>query len=292
VALIIVGVLSDRLRVRKPFMLIGTLGAIATLIVFLGYAGHPHTGFDTLIITSVILAVCLSLAYAPWMAAYTETVEAKNPALVGTGLALWGWILRLVVGISFIFLPLVITSVNPVVDNQPVAIHVIDGQPMQDFAVVHKASVDFASAHAAFLAKLNSPSIKPIITKLSAPGGETLANIDAASAALGKTFATLVKYQKTLKTLVVPYTAQLDYLAAHESQFLALTKGVKESPTQWKRWFWVDIAGMVVFIPTIWLNRGRWSPKKAKQDEDDHDRSVTEELERLLRAEGSAAATA
>jgi hypothetical protein len=32
-------------------------------------------------------------------------VEEKNPALVGTGLALWGWILRLVVGISFIFLP-------------------------------------------------------------------------------------------------------------------------------------------------------------------------------------------
>ena len=53
------------------------------------------------------------------MAGYTETVEAKNPALVGTGLALWGWILRLVVGISFIFLPLVITSVNPVVDNLP-----------------------------------------------------------------------------------------------------------------------------------------------------------------------------
>ena len=55
------------------------------------------------------------------MAGYTETVEAKNPALVGTGLALWGWILRLVVGVSFIFLPLVITSVNPVVDNETAA---------------------------------------------------------------------------------------------------------------------------------------------------------------------------
>ncbi|HWE70001.1 MAG TPA: MFS transporter, partial [Acidimicrobiales bacterium] len=34
IALIIFGVLSDRLRVRKPFMLIGALGAIAMLIVF------------------------------------------------------------------------------------------------------------------------------------------------------------------------------------------------------------------------------------------------------------------
>ncbi|MDA8356042.1 MAG: MFS transporter [Actinomycetota bacterium] len=288
VALIVVGLLSDVLRVRKPFMLVGSFGAIASLIVFLRFAGNPHTGFDTIIITTVILAVCLSLAYAPWMAAYTETVEAKNPALVGTGLALWGWILRLVVGISFIFLPIVITSVNPVVDNQPVAIHVIDGVPMQNFAVVHKASVDFASAHAAFLAKLNEPDIKPIITRLSAPGGETLANIDAASAALGKTFATLVKYQVQLKTLVVPYTAQLDYLAAHQSQFEALTKGAKQSPNQWKHWFWVDVAGMVIFIPTIWLNRGRWSPKKARQDEQEHDRAVTEELDRLLRAEGTA----
>ncbi len=43
----------------------------------------------------MVLAAFLSLAYAPWMAGYTEMVEKKNPALVGTGLALWGWILRL-----------------------------------------------------------------------------------------------------------------------------------------------------------------------------------------------------
>ena len=101
-------------------MLVGAFGSIVTLIVFLGYATHPHTGYCTLALSSASgLAVFLSLAYAPWMASYTETVEAKNPALVATGLALWGWILRLVVGISFIFLPLVITSVNPVADNEP-----------------------------------------------------------------------------------------------------------------------------------------------------------------------------
>ena len=109
--------LSDKLRVRKPLMLVGAIGSIVMLIVFLRQADHPYTAFNTLITIEVLLAAFISLTYAPWMAGYTEMVEAKNPALVGTGLALWGWILRLTVGLSFIFLPLVVNAVNPVVDN-------------------------------------------------------------------------------------------------------------------------------------------------------------------------------
>jgi len=278
VALIVVGVISDRFEVRKPFMVIGAIGSIATLIVFLSYATHPHIGFFTLALTSTILALFLSMAYAPWMASYTETVEAKNPALVGTGLALWGWILRLVVGVSFIFLPLVINSVNPVVDNEPVATKVIAGQPMQDFVVEHKASVDFASAHAGFLKK-----IAPYSAQLAeaAKNPSTGALVGKLSAELGPTLSTVLKYEKTLAALVQPYTAQLDYLSAHEKQFLALTAGAKKSPKQWQHWFWVDIAGMVVFIPTIWLTKGRWSPKKARRDRQEHEQAVAAELARL-----------
>ena len=293
IALIVVGVLSDAIKVRKPFMVVGTVGAIISLIVFLGYATNPHTGYYTLALTSVCLAVCLSLAFAPWMAGYTETVEAKNPALVGTGLALWGWILRLVVGISFIFLPMVITSVNPVVDNQPLALHEIDGQAMQDFVALHPAPVAFAKAHRSFLQVLNSPTVKPAVTALSAPGGETGANIAAVQKVLTKVqFAELLKYATTLKRLVVPYAAQLAYLTAHYTQFQALTKGVKQSPEQWQHWFWIDIAGMVLFFPTIWLTKGRWSPRKARQDEAEHDRAVDEELARLLTSEGAGATVA
>ncbi|MFL5807664.1 MAG: hypothetical protein ACJ8CR_38795 [Roseiflexaceae bacterium] len=43
--------------------------------------------------------ICLSLAPATgnvsWLAAFTETVEAINPALIGTALAIQGAILRL-----------------------------------------------------------------------------------------------------------------------------------------------------------------------------------------------------
>jgi len=278
-SLIIVGWVSDRLRVRKPLMLIGAVGAIVTLIVFMGYATHPHTSYFTLAFTSCILAFFLSLAYAPWMAGYTESVEAKNPALVATGLALWGWILRLVVAISFIFLPVVINSVNPVVDNQPIAAHVIDGQSVQNFVVAHADSVAFATAHAPLLKVLAANPA--VVSAVSAnPSG---ANIAAAEKALGAAnFAQLVKYQTPLKKLVQPYEAQLNYLSAHQTQLVALQNAVKKSPQQWQHWFWVDVAGMVVFIPTIWLIGGPWGPRKAKRDAEEHDRAVEEELARIL----------
>ncbi len=282
VALIVFGAFSDKLRVRKPFMLVGSLGAIALLIVFLMQADHSNTGYYTLALIEVFLAMFLSVAYAPWMAAYTETVEAKNPALVGTGLALWGWLLRLTVGISFIFLPIVINSVNPVVDNQPLATATIPGTTtnVQQFLVAHPKSVAFAQAHAAFLAVLNEPANKPVVAALAQ--STSAANIAAAQKALGAAvFGELVKYQAQLKSLVVPYEAELNYLSAHQTKLTALQNAVAKSPKQWKHWFWVCLGGMVLFIPTIWLTKGRWNPSKAKRDEEEHDEQVAEELKEL-----------
>jgi hypothetical protein len=258
--------------------LVGAVGSIVMLIVFLLQATHAHTAFNTLIVLEVFLAAFISLTYAPWMAGYTEMVEAKNPALVGTGLALWGWILRLTVGLSFLFLPLVVNAVNPVVDNLPLATPQI-----QNFLVQHPESVAFAQQHAAFLGVLNEPKNKPIVSRLAAnPSG---ANIAAATVALGpKNFALVVKYETQLKALVVPYETQLDYLAAHQSQLTALQKGVAKSPKQWQHWLWVCVAGMALFIPTIWLNRGRWSPKKAREDEAEHEEDVAKELRELAEA--------
>ena len=41
---------------------------------------------------------------------------------------------------------------------------------------------------------------------------------------------------------------------------------------------------MVVFIPTIWLNRGRWSPARAREDEKKHEADVEAELKQLVGA--------
>jgi hypothetical protein len=56
---------------------------------------------------------------------------------------------------------------------------------------------------------------------------------------------------------------------------------VARSPGQWRRWFWIDFGGMVVFVPLIFLMKGRWSPRRAKQDADAHERGVVAELARL-----------
>jgi len=44
------------------------------------------------------------------------------------------------------------------------------------------------------------------------------------------------------------------------------------------------VAGMVLFIPTIFLNRGRWSPGKAREDESKHQQDVDDELRELVGA--------
>ena len=110
VALFVAGVWSDRLRVRKPFMLAGGLAGAGLIWVFLAHdAGRPS--FAGMAAVGCTLSVMLGFAYAAWMAAFTETIEAINPALTATGLAVWGWLLRLVVSGSFVLLPMV---VNPV----------------------------------------------------------------------------------------------------------------------------------------------------------------------------------
>src|SRR5260370_15045810 len=58
----------------------------------------------------------LGIAYAPWMASYTESVEARNPALTATCLAIWGWIIRIVVFVSYLLIPVVINTVTPLVN--------------------------------------------------------------------------------------------------------------------------------------------------------------------------------
>ena len=286
VALIVFGVLSDLLKVRKPLMLAGALGSIVMLVLFIHAADNPHTALDTLILLEVLLAACISLCYAPWMAGYTEMVEARNPALVGTGLALWGWILRLTVGLSFIFLPLVVNSVNPVVDNLQYAQTPPNGHApfnVQQFQVDHPESVAFAEANASWLKVLSAPQNTAIVT--AANTNPTPANLAAFSKAVGPVvFAKAVANLAKLNKLVVPYQTQLVYLSAHQDQLNSLLAGVDKSPKQWQNWFWVCLGGMVLFIPTIWLNRGRWNPAKAREDEKKHEADVAAELKVLVGA--------
>ena len=118
IAVILIGIISDRFRVRKPFMVIGGVLAAVMTVVYLVQAGH-HPGYYTLAIMLALLAFGLGVAYTPWMASFTETVEARNPALTATGLAIWGWIVRVTVFVAYLIIPAVITSVTPLVTYGP-----------------------------------------------------------------------------------------------------------------------------------------------------------------------------
>ncbi len=285
VALIVFGVLSDLLKVRKPLMLAGALGSIAMLVLFIHAADNPHTGLDTLILLEVLLAACISLCYAPWMAGYTEMVEARNPALVGTGLALWGWILRLTVGLSFIFLPLVVNSVNPVVDNLQYAQTAPNGHApfnVQEFQVEHPELVAFATANSSWLRPLSDPANAAVV---AAAHANPLTGAAALTKAVGPVvFAHVLANLKEVNGPIWTYRTQLAYLSQHQDQLTNLLNGVAKSPKQWQNWFWVCLGGMVLFIPTIWFNRGRWNPAKARQDEAKHEADVAAELKTLVGA--------
>src|ERR1700753_13500 len=111
--LIITGIISDRFRVRKPFMVIGAVGAIVFMIIFLNLGAT--TSYSTFVVVISLLAAFLAIAYAPWMASFTETVEKHHPALTATGLAVGGWIIRAAIAISVLILPSVISSMTPLV---------------------------------------------------------------------------------------------------------------------------------------------------------------------------------
>jgi hypothetical protein len=55
----------------------------------------------------------------------------------------------------------------------------------------------------------------------------------------------------------------------------------KDAPGQWQRWWWICLAGQLLFLPFIWLMTGRWSPAKARADAAVHDEAVSRELAAL-----------
>src|SRR4051794_24856735 len=119
IALLVAGVLSDRVRVRKPFMVIGTLISMVGTILFAIAATHPHTSYYSFAIYFILSAAGGGMAYVAWMAAFTETVEKHNPAATATGLAVWGWVLRLVVTAAFALLTVIVPATTALVDNGP-----------------------------------------------------------------------------------------------------------------------------------------------------------------------------
>ncbi len=65
-----------------------------------------------------------------------------------------------------------------------------------------------------------------------------------------------------------------------ERVYVGILRG-EDSPRQWQTWWWICFAGQLVFIPFAFVLKGRWSPRKAREDEAEHARLVEGELAKL-----------
>ena len=257
--LIIIGIISDRFRVRKPFMVIGAIGSIVFMIIFLNLGAT--TSYSTFVVIISLLAAFLAIAYAPWMASFTETVEKHNPALIATGLAVWGWIIRVVIAVSVLILPSVISSMTPLVTYGTQAA-TLSAQYAPQLATL--ASID-PQTQAALQA---SPSDTATQAKAVGEIAQTF-KISPADAT-----TRLVALSK------VPQ-ADLVFLGEHGKE---VQDAAASAPGQWKAWWWVCVGGMVLFLPFVFVMTGRWSPRKAREDAEAHERKVQEELAALQEA--------
>lgn len=357
---VLVGVISDRFLVRKPFMVAGAVIAAAAAVVFISTLGH-HPGYAELAVIVSVLSFGLGVAYTPWMASFTETVEAHNPALAATGLAVWGLTLRVVVFVAFIVLPAIITTVTPLVNF---------GLATNGYT----SELNFAAAHPALIAQVSNPgnaaqlsalgslakadptemaavqanssslavlaqytpevtaiaSHQSLFTDLAAhPTDATLQTQAVAALGGGQTGAQRLAILAAHQSQIAPalafaaahpdvvgfataHAATLVWAAAHQplvtsattysAELTALTrvphsvlayaslhgaaalKAEKQSPAQWRTWYWICFGGMVFFLLCVPLLKGRWSPRQARRDAAAHEEFLRQELEKLLQA--------
>lgn len=353
-----VGALSDRLLVRKPFMLAGAIVAAVGIVLYLSHFGH-HTSFATVALLVAVISFGMGVAYTPWMAGFTETVEDRNPALQATGLAVWGLTLRVIVFVLLVLAPIVITTVTPLVN------FVVRTSP-------YTADIQFAGAHPALIAQVTDPQNAANLLKLTALEKSDPADLNAVATntatlaplsdprytpevdaveANPSLFTQLAAspFDPTLNAKAVAalgggsvgeqrlivlatnhsLTAAFSYLQAHPSvvaflgsnaavltwsaQHSALVAQVRQYatqlaalqrvpariqayavangaavekdqhliPSQMRTWYWICFAGPVIFIFCVPLLRGRWSPRRARQDMEAHEAFVRSELDRL-----------
>jgi len=90
------GLLSDKLRVRKPLVLIGDVAALVALIWWIGTFSNtlPSLQLATMMF---VLGGLVAFAFIPWCAQYSELLEDISPALQASGWSFFqliyrGWI--------------------------------------------------------------------------------------------------------------------------------------------------------------------------------------------------------
>ena len=261
IALIVGGVLSDKLRVRKPFMLVGGVVSIIGTIVFGMLTTHPDTSYYTFAGVIVVISGGAGVAYCAWMASFTETVEHHNPAATATGLAVWGWIIRLVVAGSYLALPFVVPATSTLVDHGNKVAAIVEQYPDQ---IATAQAVDPATLTALADNPQDAQAGNAAVTQLMKAG-------------LASDPQQAVGRLQQLSTQPIP-AADQKYLAAHAAD---VQQAQKDNPHQWQRWWWVCVICQIIFIPLAMLTVGRWLPGRARKDAEEHEAMIEREIAAL-----------
>lgn len=335
VALMLVGYLSDRTRVRKPFMVVGAIGSIVMAVIFATRSTHPETSYTAFAIILSLSSIFAGMTYAPWMASFTETVENRNPALVATGLAVWGFIIRIVVAVSIFIAPFIVTTVSTLVEQGPQAqalaakyapqlataaelkpataaalsrnpqdqtagieaIGEITKLPVADVAKIATLNatkgsaiqaaraIDSATLSALLMQKTNTAILQKAVAEITNAFGISAAQAQSRLAVLATLSAADLHLLKADGPKVAQGQAALVALGKVPVSDLALLKKVqaaaRESPKQWRNYFWFAIGGQIVFVPLIFMLAGFWSPQAARRSEEEHEAFLQAELAKL-----------
>jgi hypothetical protein len=68
------------------------------------------------------------------------------------------------------------------------------------------------------------------------------------------------------------------FMKAHAGD---VSNAAAKSPGQWRTWYWICFGGIIFFLLSIPLLRGRWRPRDAKRDEEEHEAMVQAEMAKL-----------
>lgn len=263
IALVASGFLSDKLGVRKPFMILGAVISLVGTAIFAILATQPDTSYYTFAVVLMIIAAGGGLAYCAWMANFTETVERHNPAATATGLAVWGWTIRIVITVALAVLTLVVPATSALVDQGP---------RVSEIAAKYPEQIKTATAIApATLAALKKNPADP------AAGAAAVGDLVKSGVAANP--AAAVARLTRLGTQPIP-AADAEYLTEHGA---TVAQAKEDNPHQWQTWWWVCFLGQLIFIPFIFITAGRWSPRKAREDAEQHEAMIQEEMAKLER---------
>jgi hypothetical protein len=174
---------------------------------------------------------------------------------MATGLAVWGWTLRLVVTGSLFALPYVVTSMTPLVENGSQVQALVARYPDE---VATLNAIDPSTQAQLQADPTNTTAINTAVTEISQ-------NLHVSSA---------VALQDLTAVAQVPRD-DLTFLAAHGPE---VQRAAAASPGEWRRWWWVCVGGEALLLPFLFVMKGRWSPRRARADLEEHERAVQQEL--------------